>query len=185
MSLNRATFYDVLRHSSLFGGHLSVSQVEGMEAVLNEWEARDYTDLRCLAYMFGTIYWETDRTMQPIEERGKGKGYKYGNPDPITGLVYYGRGFVQLTWAKNYQTMGDHIGVDLYHHPELALQMDIATKILFEGMIRGMFTGRKLSDYFNSTTEDWVDARKIINGLDRAQTIANIAKEFYTALNEK
>jgi len=35
--------------------------------------------------------------MQPIEEYGKGKGMKYGSPDPETGQTYYGRGFVQTT----------------------------------------------------------------------------------------
>jgi hypothetical protein len=35
--------------------------------------------------------------MQPIEEYGKGRGMPYGKPDPTTGQVYYGRGFVQLT----------------------------------------------------------------------------------------
>ena len=27
----------------------------------------------------------------------------YYKPDKITGQVYYGRGFVQLTWAENYK----------------------------------------------------------------------------------
>lgn len=181
MSLNREKFYDSVR-ASLFGNKLKQSQVNGMDAILNEWEKQNLPDLRWLAYMLGTTFHETGMTMQPIEEWGKGKGYKYGIPDPVTKHTYYGRGFVQLTWKANYRTMGERLGVDLVNQPDLALRPDIATEILFDGMINGRFTGKSLKQYFNANTEDWVSARKIINGLDRAATIASYAKSFNTAL---
>ena len=56
---------------------------------------------------------------------------------PTTGKVYYGRGFVQLTWERNYETMSDLLGVDFVDHPELALELDNATNIMFLGMIQG------------------------------------------------
>lgn len=185
MSLNRKKFYDYIR-ANLFHS-LTQSQVNGMETVLGEWERRGLADLRWLAYMFGTIYWETDKTMQPIEEYGKGHGRPYGQPDPITGKAYYGRGFVQLTWKGNYATMGRLLGVDLVYHPELALDPKIATQILFEGMTKGIsgrgdFTGVSLETYFNSQKTDWYNARKIINGLDHSGAIGNFAKIFYNAL---
>ena len=58
----------------------------------------------------------------------------------------------------------------------------IALKALFDGMIKGMFTGKKLADYFNDTRTDWVNARRIVNGVDKAVEIANIAKMFYADL---
>lgn len=70
--LNRKHFYDSVRES-LFGGTLLQQQVAGMEAILREWEAQQLTDRRWLAYMLGTTYHETAKTMQPIEEYGKGK----------------------------------------------------------------------------------------------------------------
>ena len=172
---------------SLFGGKLTVSQVRGMEAILNEWERRDLTDIRWLAYMLATTYHETARTMQPIEEYGKGKGKRYGRIDPKTGHAYYGRGFVQLTWASNYITMGKILGVDLYNNPSLALKEDVATQILFEGMLtaksfRGDFTGRSLEQYFNATSDDPYNARRIINGLDKAKLIAGYHQKFLVAL---
>lgn len=182
MSLNRSDFYNDIREA-LFKGHLSLSQVDGMESVLDEWVKRGMTDYRQLAYMFATIYHETAKTMMPIEEYGKGKGYKYGVPDPITGQTYYGRGFVQLTWKKNYENMGKLVGADLVNHPQLALDLNIATMILFEGMTKGLFTGRKLSDYINDSGADYVNARRIINGTDKATLIAGYAQEFYKALN--
>jgi hypothetical protein len=53
---------------------------------------------------------------------------------------------------------------------------------MFEGMERGSFTGKKLADYFNDKNTDPVGARKIINGTDRAGTIAGIATDYDNAL---
>jgi putative chitinase len=177
--INRANFYKLVK-SFFFNGKLAQSQVDGIEIIFSEWESRNLQDLRWLSYMLATVMHETAKTFQPIAEYGKGKGKKYGLP--VNGHIYYGRGFVQLTWPDNYKTMGEHIGVDLYNNPDLAMDCKVATDILFEGMIKGMFTGKKLADYFNAAKEDWVNARRIINILDQASLIASYGKKFYTAL---
>jgi putative chitinase len=177
--INRPVFFQRVR-LTFFSGKLSQSQVNGFEHILNEWENRGLSDFRWLAYMLGTCYHETAKTIQPIEEYNKGKGRAYGRT--VNGHIYYGRGWVQLTWLKNYKTFADLLKVDLVNHPELALDCTIATQILFEGMIKGLFTGRKLSDYFNGDT-DWLNARKIINGLDCAEIIGMYGKRFLAALS--
>lgn len=159
-------------------GELKQSQVDGFNAILDGWEASGLTDPRWLAYMLATVWHETARTMQPIKEYGLGKGRQYGKPDARTGQTYYGRGFVQLTWYGNYLKLGDLLGVDLVHKPDLALDLNIATQILFQGMTKGIFTGRKLDQYFNDTVENPVGARKIINRLDKAELIAGYYKNF-------
>jgi putative chitinase len=184
--INKEAFYDSIR-KHLFGGKLTSSQVQGMESILNEWERKDLCDKRRLAYMLATAYHETARTMQPIEEYGKGKGRVYGKPDSVTGKIYYGRGFVQLTWKGNYQTMGKLLGIDLVNHPDWALKPDIAVAIMFEGMLtgnsyRGDFTGKSLEDYFNEKKNDPVNARRIINGTDKAELIASYHIKFLNAL---
>lgn len=191
--INRVTFYEKLRTTKLFSS-LTQKQVNSIDAVLNYWEQTGYTDLRWLAYIFGTMKHETAHTMLPIEEYGKGKGRPYGTMVKHSGVVYskpnklfYGRGYIQLTWYENYELMGRLIGADLLNAPELALQPDIATKIMFEGMTKGSssfgdFTGKCLEQYFNKTTEDWKNARRIINGLDRATEIGTIAQKFLTCL---
>ncbi len=181
--INRGFFFTHVRRI-MFSNVLQQSQVDGINAILDAWEEK-YADGddRWLAYALATTYHETDQHMQPIEEYGKGRGMPYGKPDSTTGKVYYGRGFVQLTWERNYKTMSDLLGVDFVDHPELALELDNATKIMFIGMIKGLFTGRSLGDYFNNTTNDWVNARRIINGLDKAQAIAMYGHNFYSAIS--
>jgi putative chitinase len=66
--------------------------------------------------------------------------------------------------------------------PNLALDPAIAGKILFSGMETGLFTGKKFGDSFSKTTEDWINARRIINRLDKAPQIADYAKKFYSAI---
>lgn len=178
--INRKYFFDKVR-ANPFGGTLTQGQVDGCNAILDAWEARpDFTDLRWLAYMFATTKHETDSTMQPIEEYGKGRGRAYGVT--VNGQVYYGRGYVQLTWATNYAKMAALTGADLVNHPELALDPKIAALIMFEGMKDGLFTGVGLPRYFNETVDDPVNARRIINGTDRAQEIAAIHVAFFNAL---
>jgi putative chitinase len=183
---NRAKFYDGVR-AGPFPGRLSPGQVGGLETILNEWERRGMTDLRWLAYMLATTFHETDQKMQPIEEYGRGRRKTYGRIDPETGKAYFGRGYVQLTWRANYETMGRLLGLDLVRHPELALQPDVATQIMFEGMTRGLsrrgdFTGKSLEHYFTDQKSDWRNARRIINGTDRADLIAGYAKQLFQDL---
>lgn len=178
--MDRRVFFDRIR-ATIFR-KLEQQQVDGINAVLDEWDARGLTNLRWLAYMLATAYHETAHKMQAIREYGKGRGKKYGAKDSKTGHVYYGRGFVQLTWAANYKKMGKLLDVPLYENPDLALDTNIATQIMFEGMIRGTFTGKRLDQYFTDTKTDWINARRIINGTDRAALIAGYARKFYAAL---
>ena len=171
--IDRKEFYSQIRATLVKGG-LSQPQVDGFEAILDEWEKRKLQDLRWLAYIMATAWHETAQRMQPIEEFGRGRGKAYAP-------TYYGRGFVQITWERNYARLSDVIGVDLVTHPEKALEMDNAIQILFVGMIDGLFTGKALSDYFDKNA-DWRGARAIVNGKDRAAEIAGYAQKIWDSL---
>jgi len=130
--------------------------------------------------------WLSGMAMRIAEEYGKGKGKKYGTPDPVTGETYYGRGYVQLTWKDNYQKQDTKLELNgaLMADPDLALNPDIALSVILGGMVDGDFTGKKLSDYFTDQLTDWVDARRIVNGTDRAQDIAGYAMAFVDAMTQ-
>jgi hypothetical protein len=192
--INREHFFDRIRQS-LFFGKMNTDQVNGLNAILDEWDAHyAHADQRFLAYLLATVHHETGRHMQPIEEFNKGKNKDYGQKLKMGGgpgkrvlydmpdQLYYGRGFVQLTWYENYERAAKELHIDCLHHPAMVMQLDIAIKILFVGMMKGWFTGKKLANYFNPTTQDWMNARKIINGTDKAQLIASYALAYYAAI---
>lgn len=180
-SLNRAAFYAAVR-ASLFDGRLKASQVTGMDAILDA--APSLLGTTSLGYALATTFHETARTMQPIEEYGRGKGRAYGP----TG--FWGRGFVQLTWEVNYAKATARLrqlGIlradeDLVKTPKLAMRLDVAAAILFYGMVEGWFTGKKLADYFGGGRYEPVGARRIINGTDKDELIAGQCGKFVDAL---
>ena len=180
--IDRDRFFARIRITP-FGGAMHQGLMDGCNVLLDAWEARSgLVDRRWLAYMLATAKWETSHTMEPIEEYGRGAGLPYGAPDLETGKTYYGRGFVQLTWKKNYGRLSAVAGVDLVRHPELALKPRIAAVILFEGMTGGMFTGVGLPRYFSDTVDDSLNARRIVNGTDHADDIATIHAGFLAGL---
>lgn len=163
-------------------GALTQSQVNALNFLVDEFNKDKSITYPQGAYMLATVWHETARTMLPIEEYGKGKGRKYAQKVDIDGTpykgldhIYYGRGYVQLTWLSNYVLAKNKLSIDFVNHPEYALHPEYAVKILIDGMKQGWFTGRKLSDYINQSKKNYVNARRIINGTDKAQKIANEA----------
>lgn len=140
------------------------------------------TDRNQIAYVFATAEHESHFGRFMIE-LASGDAYEgrldLGNTQPGDGRRYKGRGFVQITGRTNYTKWGQRLGLDLIGKPELASRPDVAAQILVQGMRDGSFTSLKLDDFIGS---DFVSARKIINGLDRAQHIAAIAKGYAEAI---
>lgn len=180
--MNRQAFFASIRASGLFGSTLSQSEADGTEAIIDAFEAAGLTDQRWLAYMLATAFHETAATMQPIEEYGRGAGRKYGLPTGPYKQRYFGRGYVQLTWEANYKKAQDKLGAPFHSKPELALEPKHAADIMIRGMTEGWFTGKKLSDYTGNLTFDYMGARRIINGNDKAALIAGYAKKFEAAI---
>ncbi len=150
---------------------LSASQRQGYDHIVKKWDETIHPDERWLAYILATAYHETAHTIQPVTEYGS---QEYLRSKPY--WPYIGRGYVQLTWKKNYEKYG------IADHPERALDPDLAAHILIDGMVNGTFTGRKLSQYFNEHMEDPINARRIVNGIDRAEKIADYYLDFLQML---
>jgi putative chitinase len=209
--MNSAAFFAAVR-DRLFASKMTQAQVRGINAILDRWTANALTDARWLAYMLATAYHETGRAMQPVQEnlnygapglratfpkyfsyaeaqayqrqpqRIANRAYanRMGNGDEASGdgWRFRGRGLVQITGRNNYRTYG------IENDPDKALEDDVAVHILFDGMIHGRFTGRKLADFFNASVEDWRGARQIINAMDRADDVAGYASAFLGALRK-
>jgi len=129
-----------------------------------------------VAYVFATVQWETNSTFAPVRE-----AYWLSEEWRKENLAYYpwyGRGYVQLTWKSNYSFYGQLLGIDLVTAPDEALQANIALFVLVHGFKTGSFTGRAITDYIDSHQADFVDARRCINGTDRAYEIASLAEGY-------
>jgi len=139
--------------------------------IINVCAANDLLRNQC-AYVLATFH-ETAHTMKPVRE--------YGGETYLKKKKYYpfvGMGYVQLTWRANYEKASRKLGVDFVTNPKLLLKAEYAAKILVVGMLEGWFTGRKLADYITLYKSDFIGARRMINGTDRARDIAAIAEQY-------
>jgi hypothetical protein len=135
-----------------------------------------------------------------------GKGRRLGNDTQEEGAIYAGRGDVQLTGENNYEkaedalraeypeivaeferrtgrkfdlTVGDQPG-DI-HDPDNAMDPAIAYAIMSYGMRTGMFTGLGFKSRRFAGLEGkklYMEWRRIINGTDHAELIADTAMKF-------
>ena len=152
-------------------------QQEALSFILAKLADSTIQDLRQQAYTVATIKHETGDTYRPIKE--------YGSEQYLRSKAYFpfvGRGYCQITWKDNYKRFGDLLKIDLLTKPELALDPDVSWRITELGMTKGLFTGKKLDDYFNNEVSNWIQARRIINRLDRAALIADYATRIYEVI---
>lgn len=210
-------------------------------------------DIRWMAYMFGTAYWEAAQTVVvghrsngrpirqwatvvPIDETGRGGTRDYARPVKVERLgptraritewdgdqievseagyrlargqdggaaynaaasdvyrraagtehVYFGRGYVQLTWWYHYAAASVAIGqgFDLLWNPEHAKDPDTAYKVMADGMITGRHYAnrRRIQNYIAGPTANYAGARAIVNAADPQPTIVEAARVFEAAL---
>lgn len=173
-----ANGFKILR-TELFYGKLSQAVVDALNYLVGKCEDAGFTYPET-AYALATTYHETAHTMEPIKERGSVAYLKSKKYYP-----YIGYGYVQITWRDNYLRVGKLIGKDLVSNPSLALDPDIAASIMTGGMLNGWFTGlgfRKGRPVTRYDRNAYIRARKIINGSDRAEAIADYAMIFEKAL---
>ncbi len=132
------------------------------------------------AYVIATADWESNHTFKPVRE-----AYwlsEEWRKHHLRYYPYYGRGFVQVTWRYNYERFSDILNLDLVNNPDLALDYDVALQILVYGFKHGTFTGRELEKYINKDKIDFYNARRCINGLNKAETIAEMAQQYLKEL---
>lgn len=196
LTIDRPKFFNHAR-TALFGGMIDAQQMAGMTAIINEFELREMTNTKYLAYMMATPYLETNKTMAGVRE-----AYYLNPPGPhqndATGPAeayrrtlryypWYGRGLVQLTWEDNYRKMQKLTGYKVHDDPDVAMELKAAVAIMFEGMLDaesdvGDFTGVSLEDYLSGDKEDFYNARRIINSTDKAGEVADYARQFWAGL---
>lgn len=180
--VDKASFFDKIKSNGLFKT-LTQLQVDSIDAICNEIEAQQVTDARQQAYIFATAYWEAHNPRKPELRLTPMK--EFGGETYLKSKKYYpyfGRGFSQLTWDYNYKKEGLRLSLPLLEQPDLMLNLPTAANSHVYCMKNGIYTGKKLIDYINADTCDFLNARRIINGKDKAAEIASIAQKFLAAL---
>ncbi len=175
-------FFDAIRNDV----NLTTQNVQGTTKVI-EYLVKVEENVQQAAYILATAWWETGQTMMPVKEAywlsedWRKKNLRY--------YPYYGRGYVQLTWDYNYKKASDYFKVDFVKKPDLVMDVQYALPILIVGMNEGWFTGKKLDSYIDKTDEtdsedysEYKNARRIVNGTDKADTIAKLALAFEKGL---
>jgi putative chitinase len=206
--MDKAKFFAAVR--PMFGGSLDQSQVDGLNRLLDVW-FKYYAitgSAEELAYNLATSFHETAATMQPITERG-GRSYfnKYeagtrlgkilGNTQKGDGYRFRGEGDVQNTGRANARKATKRLnevfglGIDLEANPDQRGDPFISAHSLFLGNREGWWTGRDLGDYIDGVDEsdeedrrEYIRARAVVNGKDRASLIADYAVKFEAALKK-
>jgi len=200
--VNRKTYYATLRTK------LTQQQVDGQEAILNEAERRG-ASLTLTAYALATAHHETGGTFGPVTEnlnytsaarirqvwpkrfptlasaepyvrnpqklanKVYGDRADLGNTGPDDGWHFRGRGLAQITGRGNYAKWG------LTAKPDDALKLPVAARILFDGLEKGMFTGKKIADFDNyKAMRATVNGDGALNGA----TVAGWAEKYEAAL---
>lgn len=129
-----------------------------------------------IAYVLATARWETAHTFRPVKEGlGLSEGWRQAH---LHYYPYYGRGYVQLTWKRNYDAYGKILALPLVDQPDLALEHGAALFVLVHGFKTGTFTNHKLVEYVSGPMVNFRAARYCINGQDRAVEIAALAEGF-------
>jgi len=166
---------------------LNKKQVARIDALIDGLDKREIPPDQA-AYILATAFHETD-AFKTLEEYATGANYEgrkdLGNTHDGDGQRFKGRGYVQITGRRNYADWSKRLGVNLVGKPWLAKDLNYAVPIIIEGMLKGTFTSRKLSTYFTSTKKDWIQARRIVNRLDRAAIIGRYAERIYGVIKEK
>ena len=204
--MNKTAFYNSIR--PMFRGGLSPSQVAGFERLLDTW-LKHYAgsgSLEELAYNLATSFHETAATMQPITERGpRSYFHKYepgtrigkvlGNTKTGDGYRFRGAGDVQNTGRANAEKATKRLNemfglnLDLVADPDQRLDPFVSAHSLFLGNREGWWTRRGMGKYIDGIDEEddedfreYVKARAVVNGSDRAHKIAGYAIKFEHAL---
>lgn len=208
--MNAQIFFDAIR-ARPFGGRFSQAQVEGINGILSAFDAVGDGRRATLAYALATACHETGARMVPVREgfamtdegarravnrlaaaRGSQSAVaRYAQPQPPYGHVYYGRGHVQLTWIDNYRASSADAGVDLVRDPDAMLDPVISARVLIRGLMDGRWNGRgkgighyeMLDGIPGLSRAEAVEARRTVNGQDKAALIAGYAADFDAALS--
>jgi len=139
-----------------------------------------------IAYILATAEHESD-SFNTLEEYARGNQYEgrndLGNTQAGDGPRFKGRGYVQLTGRRNYMRYTEITGIELVKLPIILMNWPaLSVFVIVDGMMRGVYTERRLGEFVNSSQADFFNARQVVNDHDCAQKIADHANDWIKQL---
>jgi hypothetical protein len=192
--MDRKAFFDAIR------AHIKLDQfaVDGINALLDQGQD---LPLHHMANILAQVRRETGGLMGPIKETVMAS-HKDRNPSdaevirrldnafargqlewvrtPYWREGWFGRGQIQITHERNYRRFGVS--------KDQALELRHSARIAVVGMMDGMFTGRKLSDFSFPAALDALPAqnpRRIVNGVDGSDREVAASHRMFAAALER
>lgn len=158
---------------------------KSVAAIIAAARARQLSNAQ-IAYVLATAEHESD-SFKTLEEYSSGAQYEnradLGNTAPGDGVRFKGRGYVQLTGRLNYTRYSEIAGLQLARYPIIVMNWPaLSVFVIVDGMLRGVYTTRRLDEFVNAGKQDFFNARRVINGTDRAQKIADQASDWLRQL---
>jgi len=109
-----------------------------------------------------------------LKELASGSEYEgrsdLGNTQSGDGVKFKGRGFIQCTGRKTYQSMAKYFGQDVVGSPELVEQIELAAKsvLFFFNVFKNIgFKNKTMTQPYTDTTAFWDDCNSVsalVNG---------------------
>ena len=158
---------------------------KSVSAIIEAARAKQLIDAQ-IAYVLATAEHESD-SFRTLEEYSSGAQYEgradLGNTIAGDGVRFKGRGYVQLTGRLNYTSYSEIAGLQLTRFPLIVMNWPaLSVFVIVDGMMRGVYTKRKLGDFVSNSKQDFYNARQVINGHDRAEKIADQASDWLRQL---
>lgn len=181
VEMDKGNFFSEYRRNLDVDKVLTQQEVNALDSFLDMYLAeKNYFTKEQWAYVFATVFHETNGTFLPVREAyWLSENWRKNN---LRYYPYYGRGYVQITWESNYKKYQAIMGLPFVDKPDLVMTPENAFFILINGFKYGRFTGVKISNYINEYEKDYKGARRCINGTDKKELIARYAELFENIL---
>jgi hypothetical protein len=167
----------------LFTKGYTQRQVDSINAIVYECNKQCVLMSEQVAYILATAYHECHDPKHP--ENRLTPMWEFGGETYLKSKKYYpfyGRGFSQLTWDYNYEKEQKRLGISLVKKPDLMLDILTSANSHVYCMMNGTYTGKKLTAYINPERVDYINSRRVVNGVDKASLIAGYAGDFYRCI---
>lgn len=167
-------------------GQSAANRQRSADAIIEAARAQGLTTPQ-IAYVLATAEHES-AGFSTLEEIASGIKYEgradLGNTQPGDGPRFKGRGYVQLTGRGHYTSYGKRSGIRLVNLPVILMNWaSLSVYVIVDGMMRGAYTGRRLDQFVNGSKQDFREARRVVNKLDKADKIAKQAREWLERLD--